>query len=111
MNTETKTIKATHTPGPWMTEYYGTNYRLISADDGRQIGKLDCDGSHKASEGFIPEKEAEANAALIASAPELLEACKWALPYLKELSGKKWTLGFGMALSEFDKVIAKAEGR
>lgn len=66
-----------HTPGPWVVvrihSYYGT-FRILAAakrDRKRMCGKGCCDPAQPG--------EMEADARLIAAAPELLEACKMAL--------------------------------
>jgi len=77
-----------HTPKPWIVE---TRSRLLTpgipdtydvfvvthTDETR--GKLICEGGN-AERGFVDENAA--NMRLIASAPELLEACQTALAYV-----------------------------
>ena len=53
-----------HTPGPWGYEHFGSMDIYITSDDG-DIAQL---------EPGMPDMKA--NAALIAAAPELLEACE-----------------------------------
>ena len=75
-----------HTPGPWMI---GERHRLPDTDTGEQWGyTLTAVGSttieqvlgatfHVATVGANPgDAECEANARLIAAAPDLLAACK-----------------------------------
>ena len=74
MTAATKT--ATHTPGPWTAEdwRWGTNFSSVWAvfangtDGCMDKMPCECHGSN-----------AEANARLIAAAPDLLEACKAAV--------------------------------
>ena len=55
-----------HTPGPWTVERDGPNRKwLINAED---FAVATCDGAIR---------HQEADARLIAAAPELLEALKW----------------------------------
>jgi hypothetical protein len=94
----------THTPGPW-----------TASDERRGIFEIIHDGDllaqvwrvRHAGDGDLP---AEANARLIAAAPELLEACREALALISEFELE--------ALDGRDEVpdllraaIAKAEGR
>ena len=76
-----------HTPGPW--EVTGRNRLYISpislqcqdnesGSSGSDIGK----GSQIYTKRTI--KEAQANARLIASAPDLLEACQYVVNYHRE---------------------------
>lgn len=70
-----KTQSATHTPGPWNTDgeniFYCPTNNHDSIDSDLHIAKVYVPTD---SEG--PEQEGLANARLIASAPELLEALK-----------------------------------
>ena len=63
-----------HTPGPW---------KAIAAAvyAGRPLSTVVVSGDH----GRLSADEAEANARLIAAAPELLEACKQMLAALDQL--------------------------
>lgn len=79
----TKT-KGTHTPGPWKYERitigHPDNWRnpIVTAP-GNYIARLFCAESTVAgmtADGLTTLDEAEANAALIAAAPDLLEACQ-----------------------------------
>ena len=75
-----------HTPGPWeISEWSGMcgkgNVSIIGADD-RKIGKLNS-LRHTALED-------DANAKLVAAAPELLEACEWMLEVLDAIHEDYW---------------------
>ena len=60
----------THTPGPWNAiEANNSNLMHVETDAGNPIGG----GIHIASCGLKQNKAAQANARLIAAAPELLE--------------------------------------
>lgn len=72
MKTETKNAK--HTPGPWAFNPSGpTTGAAIMGPDGELIG----------SAFGRPISKSQANARLMASAPELLEACKMSLRFLE----------------------------
>lgn len=90
-----------HTPGPWVVVRAG-NSTLIRSDSQRgYFAKIEgaCAGAHGA--------EGEANARLIAAAPDLLEALKKALPLLEEhIRGRSVT----EAIEAAEAAIAKAEG-
>lgn len=61
----------THTPGPWETSSNGTDWDVCQENAGDMIADLkDC-------------PNAQANARLIAAAPDLLTACRCALADLE----------------------------
>jgi len=101
--------KVKHTVGPWKivgksiknTEGYGDDTRVCTMNF--SIPRL------KVKAG---ELEAQANANLIAAAPELLEACKEALHTFKTLQkiyGNKIP-GFSVEIKQLKQAIEKAEG-
>ena len=61
--------KAAHTPAPWhfkkLAMHDGGHVVMFTAQNGQRTHRLDCAGEFK-----------EADAQLIAAAPELLEACR-----------------------------------
>jgi hypothetical protein len=59
-----------HTPGPWENHKWNSDEHQISA-----LGGTVALVSH--SHSLISDEQADANARLIAAAPELLEACNW----------------------------------
>lgn len=71
--------KSQHTPGPWPCEYTGDGKRilvgkgLVEGPNGYEVAEVYSDD--------CPREVAEANARLIAAAPELLEALETLLPY------------------------------
>jgi hypothetical protein len=78
-----------HTPGPWRVVtpesgrvFVRTKYMEFVADCSIRVGP--------GNPSHAPEwrGEVEANAALIAAAPELLQACKDAYAYLETVSGE-----------------------
>lgn len=84
-----------HTPGPW-----SANLDWIYADaDEERIARVVTPERH-------PEI-GEANARLIAAAPDMLTALKYAEPFLRRFGTSDEATAVAMALA----AIAKAEGR
>lgn len=86
-----------HTPGPW-----GVNAdHFVESGDGTLI----CD-PHIEPDGDPPELES--NAALLAAAPDLLEACRDVLPFLQAQA----ELGLDVVteIEAMERAIAKADG-
>ena len=81
-------MNAQHTPGPWRVEVWDypcatpprQELNVQTAD--RLLATLQCDFSEE-NPFIIPHAEANANARLIAAAPELLEALNKAVAYLE----------------------------
>ena len=73
-----------HTPGPWSVERSNKHGIIwIDAAESR-LGDI-CDLYHiTASDQLVAKDNAEANAKLIAAAPDLLEACKMFAEWLHE---------------------------
>lgn len=100
MNAETK-----HTPGPWSVD---NDVDVIASLDGItvvDIAHVDPFGEKRPS--------AEADARLIATAPELLEALKdmregWR--YIRQHHGDLYGVGWDRAEQAADAAIAKASG-
>lgn len=91
-----------HTPGPWMYAGAGAikrDYTAIGCTDGETIASA---WGHSNSGFFVSEKEKEANARLIAAAPELLEQ----LQEMVRLAEHEGWEGFEKARA----AIAKATG-
>lgn len=95
---------APHTPGPWFIDG-----GLIEAPNGERangeprrwlIGEI-CAGTGAASERLPSKSQQKANARLIASAPELLEALRDAAHDLEYIGNRPWRLR-----SEGDKLVA-----
>lgn len=103
---ESVSRKAAHTPGPWTAkangykgwEFKGGYLGLIVGADGFEV--FAGPASFHALRGRTP-KEAEANARLIAAAPEMLAALKDILGFLRRS-------GYNTDLVK--SVIDKAEG-
>jgi len=124
----TKEKHATHTPGPW--EVYsceeGERHGQVFAPDGVSDGKTVCDlpkskliqpEDKRKNHYFVHSAEDEANARLIAAAPEMLEQCKLFEKVLKaigdmgykdeiDLDSHSWL----MRTMELREVLAKVEG-
>ena len=91
-----------HTEGPWEVEKDGITVRQKRARDRQKI----C----RPMEVFMSRLEREANARLIAAAPELLEVCKLLVQAADSLA---MTANLGTADDAIGKAratIAKAEG-
>ncbi|CUX07686.1 hypothetical protein CFBP6626_07585 [Agrobacterium tumefaciens] len=105
---------ATHTPGPWLEAGRGAGSH-IHADKGEVAWLRSYMG--------IDDEQIEANARLIAAAPELLEALKWMVENDEtnegeeprpEFGGDSWNevnAFFLAGLNRARAAIAKAEGR
>jgi len=93
-------MKAKHTEGPWAYKKSSTGIREIFDKDDRELAEAHglCDGIDNAAR----DREANANAHLIAAAPDLLAACETALKDVMR----------GELMSQFmlEDVIAKARG-
>lgn len=107
---------AEHTLGPWHTsdpvscDWEGATFVEVQDATKEQLIAVVY---IKRADGHCPsESEGRANAALIATAPELLLALKRARDYIKHMGGSRGHI-FDLPgkLEILDKVIAKAEGR
>ena len=91
-----------HTPGPWYATGKLTRY-VEARIDGGLIQEVAACGPTKADGGYGPQQEA--NARLIAAAPELLEALTDCVEHMH------WTQPQGeAALKKAKAAIAKATG-
>ena len=117
---DTKEKRATHTPGPWYAWYCKENetgggiFQDTNAESQRMICRMAKEKRviHKdkrKSDDFVHSAEDEANARLIAAAPELLEQCKLFEKCLTHLinSGDS---GADLERDKLRKVLAKVEG-
>lgn len=113
-----------HTPGPWQEKHWdGNNQITITAVAMRgpnvlaltrppMTSVMDKDGNPTFECRSADVDEAEANANLIAAAPELLDACIMALEAEEFRLGKRgrgWDRAF--MVERLSAAIAKAEGR
>ena len=90
-----------HTPGPWKADYNGTlgHIKAIINDGERATPTV---AKYNAITLCVPEEEQKANGALIAAAPELLEALKNIENDDNRIPKTIWDMR--------NKAIAKAEG-
>jgi hypothetical protein len=101
-----------HTPGPWVSSHYDdiADEIAIQTHEGEYVASIDCDGAY----GGKIANCIDANARLIATAPDLLEALEDVLDGIGFLSGGDYELeGFGISLDrakEIRAAIAKARG-
>lgn len=105
------TNQSKHTAGPWKIKGF-----FITAQHGNRENSVVADIDRHA---WLSEGEAQANARLIASAPELLEAlkevrvlcCKYAMDTSLCLEGRPMGELINKTVTLIDKEIAKAEGK
>jgi len=86
-----------HTKGPWIITEEG--FISQECEETNLIASPHCSKN-------IDEDEREANAKLIAAAPELLEALKKALPYVSEFPNTKEN---NQIMELIESTISKAE--
>ncbi len=100
METDTKT---SHTPGPWMREKRIV-FTLAHAGWRRGVEQFsNWFSAHVQGYGGVSPEELEANARLIAAAPDLLVCCKAALLAFETNAAMDW--------SDLRYAIDKAEGK
>jgi len=91
-----------HTPGPW--DVHGDHATLVGPRNGKQM-LAEAKHGHIVTECALTIGEAQANARLIAAAPELLEALKAMLN-----GGIDTGLTWEETCNQAAAAIAKAEG-
>ena len=98
-----------HTPGPWRV-IKGKPRAICNAAGNKYIAKALLGGTDHPSPRFLlDEAQAEANARLIAAAPEMLDALKQALLYIEgDEAAHGRQFGDGNAVRA---ALAKAEAR
>lgn len=86
-----------HTPGPWRLEpsWLETDNPYVVADNGKIFPYVE----------FVADVALEADARLIAAAPELLAACEMAL-----LDMRYYATVHGESITALEAAIAKAKG-
>ena len=99
---ELRRLAQAATPGPWYVTGKLTRY-VEALIDGGLIQEVAACGPTKADGGYGPQQEA--NARLIAAAPDLLEALKWMV-----LRTEEGGYSDGKCLEEARAAIAKATG-
>lgn len=101
---------ATHTPGPWSYRHGDTRERpyVIGADFPGE-GMI-CSMNPSRTPGLGNPSDWEANARLIAAAPDLLKAAKAALDACDTVAACSVTEAMDSAAKLLRSAIAKAEG-
>ena len=95
------------TPGPWIRDRESGFDCDVRAANGRKIASVNVQNQPKSKEGWaLRKKENEANARLIASAPELLEALE---EIVSAADGDGWS-HLDADLRKARAAIAKATG-
>lgn len=98
--------EAKHTPGPWMPEF-GEAYRVRAQQDGGQVAiMMNLKGRHGLA-GRRTGNEVAANARLISSAPEMLDALQ---EIVAAADGSGWAQ-LDATLANARAAIAKATGK
>ena len=101
------TLETQHTPGPWKFSPNGAGY-LVTREDVFVVGHGICGVKPSQS---ASEDQCEANARLIAAAPDMLAVLNETTLQLRYLADKFGETGTGAAvLARVQAVIAKAEG-
>lgn len=98
--------KQQHTPGPWNCEQPGNTLPLSGIVRDKNNNPV-CDCTYIENRIVKNRAEEDANARLIAAAPELLEALKEATALLDEHEPQWYLKGH---YNRFTKAISKAEG-
>lgn len=100
----TNETKTKHTPGPWYSAITPTSGTWVGSDPQCMIGIARIFGDS--------DEETEANAALIAAAPDLLEALKALHSCHRAFSNdpEMWTALDDDARKQAEAAIEKAEG-
>ncbi len=102
--------KSKHTPGPWVLGALRREFRQINAVSCEQPWEEFASVAVKLD--GIPSKEGEANARLIAAAPDLLEALTLCLRFAEtEANQEDACYDAKPAVEKARAAIAKAEGR
>ena len=104
--------QVTHTPGPWVIskviKHGARYYRTIRQEGKFKLAEVFAfnDGATGSEQG---RKEDQANARLIAAAPEMLEMCKLLEECMETIDGKD---GYDASyeLAKVRAVLAKVEG-
>jgi hypothetical protein len=86
-----------HTPGPWHYEKHNDGSITIAPENGFGIATMS---------GIYRGEDDKPNAALIAAAPELLDALKYVIDWHRDQN----TANFRLALSNARAAIDKATG-
>jgi hypothetical protein len=99
-----------HTPGPWSIPTPRMGFSAIHGPDGQLVFGIAAGSADERR----PEAVCEANANLIAAAPEMYEALKEAIENLEQTlrwRGEGWECSEDDLLGNARAALAKAEGR
>lgn len=101
-----------HTPGPWVVDFSRDSNGVVDCDDAVAICTSDDHNLDVCAVwNDIPEGSYEANANLIAAAPELLAALHEALPFVNDDDGA-YKNGYAKKVEQrILAAINKAEGK
>lgn len=94
-----------HTPGPWEVDVDGTGWAIGPSD--RFVATIDIDHTIDENDTPLSDAECEANARLIAAAPDLLEALRFMLDAYVE---DPWEANRSAAEEAARDAIARALG-
>ena len=102
--------QAKHTPGPWLRDRESGFDCDVRAANGRKIASVNVQNQPKSKEGCaLRKKENEANARLIAAAPEMLSVLKMVQDAAIDMRGEDFNLTTEQ-WAMFHSAIAKAIG-
>jgi hypothetical protein len=103
---KTNRAETRHTPGPWRVNGFNKRGDRVVGDLDGGVANVYCE-----EDSVRADPIGEANAHLIAAAPDLLDACKLAHSYFHNREGRDLAdLGLD-ASKALTSAIAKAEGR
>lgn len=102
-----------HTPGPWVVAPYTSFYTTVRAgntETGRRIAETFCQGQPRTAQGALrTARENEANARVIAAAPDLLCEAEKAMAWFSKLTD--WTGVGDPDIDGLRAAINKAKGK
>lgn len=101
-----KTTK--HTPGPWSVLYSSNVYPSIHGKDSAPVATLYAHTPNRCEHDVFDNSEA--NARLIAAAPELFEALEYSLNTLTVVLNDTPDVGLLNIKAKIENAIAKARG-
>ena len=96
-------MKAQHTPGPWTVHAQASANNYVALVDNNWMAAIQFNGE-------LMVAKQDANAALIAAAPDLLEALKESYKYISGGSEAQHGLAFQALFDQVRAAIFKATG-